>query len=496
MVQSRPRSSNLTRIGWRTSGSAAYEVHRQAVGRAPSRAGGDGRGIALRPGPGGEHDESAVVDRGGQGLRARRGDRPRGPRPCPIRRRWCRPGCPRPPARRGRACSSAPGPIAASAGESGPSRRRPPPGSPSSRPRSFRSIRSADRAWSKVGQEVVLHVVAVDVRVPAVAVAGVVVDGHEPHARLDQPAGHQGRLAEQVAPVAVADPRRLAADVQRPAGRLRGRRAPGRGGGNWSKSRWPHVRSRARRPASNCSRSEARRFVRSSRRPVAGGRAPRSRMSARRRRSRASRGCRLGPSCPRRWSGDCIGGRASRRARPGGGTAGLLESPQRIGHDGVGGQVARTPPAGPCWARYSTTDPIAGQSCGRRVEPPPIGTCQILPGLHVVGGAAVVVERVRHASARRRTCRRSPPAGAGARRSAGPGVREAMGRNGPRIFSGASGFRSKVSSWLGPPNRKRKITERARGRARRPPWASARRSTGEAQAEQAGPRPPPARSAA
>ena len=43
-----------------------------------------------------------------------------------------------------------------------------------------------------------------------------------------------------------------------------------------------------------------------------------------------------------------------------------------------------------------------------------------------------------------------------------PGVREAMGRNGPRIFSGASGFRSKVSSWLGPPNRKRKITDLAR----------------------------------
>src|SRR6266545_5731967 len=39
-----------------------------------------------------------------------------------------------------------------------------------------------------------------------------------------------------------------------------------------------------------------------------------------------------------------------------------------------------------------------------------------------------------------------------------PGVREGMGRNGPRRCCGASGLRSKVSSWLGPPKRKRKIT--------------------------------------
>ena len=45
----------------------------------------------------------------------------------------------------------------------------------------------------------VLDVVAVDVRVPAVAVAGVVVEGDKPDARLDQAAGDQGRLAEEVA---------------------------------------------------------------------------------------------------------------------------------------------------------------------------------------------------------------------------------------------------------------------------------------------------------
>ena len=39
------------------------------------------------------------------------------------------------------------------------------------------------------------------------------------------------------------------------------------------------------------------------------------------------------------------------------------------------------------------------------------------------------------------------------------GVRESIGENVPRMFSGASGFMSKVSSWLGPPNRNRKITD-------------------------------------
>ena len=57
------------------------------------------------------------------------------------------------------------------------------------------------------------------------------------------------------------------------------------------------------------------------------------------------------------------------------------------------------------------------------------------------------------------------------------GVREAIGRNGPRIVLGASGLRSNVSSWLGPPNKNRKMTFLARagrpaGSLRPPaPWA-------------------------
>ncbi len=43
------------------------------------------------------------------------------------------------------------------------------------------------------------------------------------------------------------------------------------------------------------------------------------------------------------------------------------------------------------------------------------------------------------------------------------GVRQAMGRNGPRILSGACGFRSNVSSWLGPPNSIRNTTDFALG---------------------------------
>ena len=38
-----------------------------------------------------------------------------------------------------------------------------------------------------------------------------------------------------------------------------------------------------------------------------------------------------------------------------------------------------------------------------------------------------------------------------------------MGLKGPLIFSGAFGFMSNVSSWLGPPNRNRKMTDLAFG---------------------------------
>jgi hypothetical protein len=49
-----------------------------------------------------------------------------------------------------------------------------------------------------------------------------------------------------------------------------------------------------------------------------------------------------------------------------------------------------------------------------------------------------------------------------------PGVRQAIGRNGPRMVSGAAGFMSNVSSWLGPPNSIMKMTDLARPRGNAP----------------------------
>ena len=53
-----------------------------------------------------------------------------------------------------------------------------------------------------------------DVRIPSVAVAAVVVDCHEARARLDEPPGHQARLAEEMAAVAVTERRRLPFEVE------------------------------------------------------------------------------------------------------------------------------------------------------------------------------------------------------------------------------------------------------------------------------------------
>ena len=49
-----------------------------------------------------------------------------------------------------------------------------------------------------------------------------------------------------------------------------------------------------------------------------------------------------------------------------------------------------------------------------------------------------------------------------------PGTFVAMGRYGLRMPSGASGFMSNVSSWLGPPHWNRKITDFAFGANRNP----------------------------
>ena len=43
------------------------------------------------------------------------------------------------------------------------------------------------------------------------------------------------------------------------------------------------------------------------------------------------------------------------------------------------------------------------------------------------------------------------------------GERAGVGLKGPRIFSGAVGFMSKLSNWLGPPKRNMKMTDLARG---------------------------------
>ncbi len=43
-----------------------------------------------------------------------------------------------------------------------------------------------------------------------------------------------------------------------------------------------------------------------------------------------------------------------------------------------------------------------------------------------------------------------------------PGTEVAIGWNSPRIPTGASGFMSNMSRWLGPPNRLIRITDRIR----------------------------------
>ena len=60
-----------------------------------------------------------------------------------------------------------------------------------------------------------------------------------------------------------------------------------------------------------------------------------------------------------------------------------------------------------------------------------------------------------------------------------PGTRVAIGLNSPRISTGASGFMSHRSMWLGPPNRKMKMHE-----LNRPGAAGQRRPAAAAQAGQ------------
>ena len=50
-----------------------------------------------------------------------------------------------------------------------------------------------------------------------------------------------------------------------------------------------------------------------------------------------------------------------------------------------------------------------------------------------------------------------------------PGTAVAIGSNGPRYSTGASGFMSNVSRWLGPPQSQSTITARAGGESSRAP---------------------------
>ena len=63
-------------------------------------------------------------------------------------------------------------------------------------------------------QEMLLDIITVAMRIPTVAIHTVVVHRYEADTGLDEPPGHQARLAKQMAAVAVPDLGRLAANVQ------------------------------------------------------------------------------------------------------------------------------------------------------------------------------------------------------------------------------------------------------------------------------------------
>ncbi len=84
----------------------------------------------------------------------------------------------------------------------------------SSRPRRSRSSIRVHDGGVQDRQHAVHPLLEAGVEVPAAE-----GQGHEPDARLDQPAGQQGALAPLVPRVAVAEPRVLVLQVERPPGR-------------------------------------------------------------------------------------------------------------------------------------------------------------------------------------------------------------------------------------------------------------------------------------
>src|SRR5262245_56918454 len=104
---------------------------------------------------------------------------------------------------------------------------------------------------------------------------------------------------------------------------------------------------------------------------------------------------------------------------------------------------------------------MLGQSRGGALKPPPIGIGHCLPAWIWCAAAlwslygCVIVRTTQNLSL--------DAANRGSwsliKR---PGVLQAIALKGPRILLGASGLRSNVSSWLGPPKSIRKITDLAR----------------------------------
>ena len=244
------------------------------------------------------------------------------------------------------------------------------------------------------------------------------VDRHQPHARLDQPAGQQQTLTVLVPSVALAQAIRLGAEVERAARRLRGQQrrtpvagsAPGRRSGGRRPAgpgrRPPHAVAPAGSP---CGR----------RRPPRAGRPRRSRRCWGRRGRQTARGRRRGSRRP--GPDRCRGRRRPRRA-------------------------AKRPSAPSPWPVPRTTDwaPRWGKSLSVGVK----AICSCGGGLPVVtkyvAALWLTAECVIDRTMRKRCACRARSGRCSVMRM--PGTFVAVGRNSPRTSAGASGFMSQMSS--------------------------------------------------
>ena len=213
-------------------------------------------------------------------------------------------------------------------------------------------------------------------RIPTVAVNAIVVHSDEANPRFDQPAGHQGRLPEEVPAIAVARRSPLLPNVEGPACFSRSNECQGpffkvvvsvdRGVAIERVSQRIELLDQARR---RLSRSSA-----SSRPPAS----PWIENAARRRCNLANTDCRWDFAC--RWPSSAVRKRsqASRRIRPVAADKAFLQSPQVIRHNNIRGHFGDAArPCGGLGARlvcmYCAIDPIDGQSFGVALKPAPIG---------------------------------------------------------------------------------------------------------------------------